>query len=65
MAALQKTSRVTVSFKESDHELLNRIAEANDVSLSWVVRQAVAEYLDWNKVDEPGLPLPRPQKDRK
>ena len=65
MATVQKTSRVTVSFKESDHELLNRIAEANDVSLSWVVRQAVAEYLDRNKVDEPGLPLPRPQKGRK
>ncbi|WP_373320040.1 ribbon-helix-helix protein, CopG family [Ruegeria spongiae] len=51
-----------MSFKESDHEHLSQIAEANDVSLSWVVRQAVSEYLDRNKINEPGLPLPRPQK---
>lgn len=65
LAAAQKSSRVTVSFTDSDHDLLTQIAEDRDVSLSWVIRQAVSEYLDRNRHEEPGLPLPRPATGRR
>ena len=41
-----KTVRTTVSLPSDQHEKLQALAEANDLSVAWVVRQAVAEFLD-------------------
>ncbi|WP_150297217.1 ribbon-helix-helix protein, CopG family [Salipiger aestuarii] len=64
LASPAKSSRVSVSFTERDHELLTQIAEDRDTSLAWVIRQAVSEYLDRNRSEEPQLPLPRPDRGR-
>ncbi|MCA0208633.1 MAG: ribbon-helix-helix domain-containing protein [Proteobacteria bacterium] len=37
--------RVTVSVTPGDYETLNALAERGDVSVSWVVRRAINEYL--------------------
>jgi hypothetical protein len=39
------TIRTSVSFPESTHLELERLAAANKVSLAWIVRQAVEKYL--------------------
>lgn len=41
----EKTIRTSVSFPESIHVDLERLATANRVSLAWIVRQAVEKYL--------------------
>ena len=38
--------RVSVSFDAEDYAQIKDIAEANRVSAAWVVREAVARYLD-------------------
>lgn len=38
--------RFTVSLDPQLHERLLRIAESNDLSLSWAVRRAVAEFVE-------------------
>lgn len=43
---LKKTNRITVSLTQVDHDKLEAMAETQDVSMSWVVRKAVAEYLE-------------------
>ncbi len=57
LALPQKPSRVTVSLTERDHALLTEIAEDQDVTLSWVIRQAIAEYLERSRREEPALPF--------
>jgi len=37
--------RVTVSLTPGDYDTLNRLANRDDVSVSWVVRRAIHEYL--------------------
>ncbi len=37
--------RVTVSVTPGDYDTLNTLAEKDDVSVSWVVRRAIHEYL--------------------
>lgn len=37
--------RVTVSVTPGDCDALNTLAEKDDVSVSWVVRRAIREYL--------------------
>lgn len=54
-----------MSFTERDHEQLTLIAEDRDTSLAWVIRQAVSEYLERNRLSEPTLPLPRPKQGRR
>ena len=44
----KKVARITVSLKPMEHDALARLAEKRDVSLSWVVRKAVEEYLAIN-----------------
>lgn len=48
-----KSIRVTVSLPHEEHEKLQNLAEENNLSLSWLVRQAVNRYL--NDVDDTGL----------
>ncbi|RYH07765.1 CopG family ribbon-helix-helix protein [Tropicimonas sp. IMCC6043] len=40
------TVRFTVSLDPQLHAKLLRIAESNDLSLSWAVRRAVAEFIE-------------------
>lgn len=37
--------RLTVSLTHSNYDTLNELAEKDDVSVSWVVRRAIDEYL--------------------
>ncbi|EPU3916381.1 hypothetical protein C3737_13035 [Aeromonas jandaei] len=40
-----KSVRTTVSLSHSQLESLQRIAESNEVSISWLIRQAVGDFL--------------------
>ncbi len=42
----KQTARLSVSFEKADYEQVAAIAEANDVSTAWIIRQAVTAYLD-------------------
>lgn len=46
MTKLRKATRITVSLPDDEHAALTAIAEENDVSLSWLARKAIAEFLD-------------------
>lgn len=55
--------RLTVSLTGSDYDALSVLAEKDDVSVSWVVRRAIDEYLDNHRDEaESVLPLRVPQK---
>lgn len=41
-----KTTRATVSFPSDHYAILERIAEEKKVSVAWVVREAVEQYID-------------------
>jgi len=36
---------VTVSVTRGDYDILNALADREDVSVSWVIRRAIQEYL--------------------
>ena len=58
--------RLTVSLTSSDYDALSALADKDDVSVSWVVRRAIGEYLDNHRHEaEPVLPLRIPQKAEK
>jgi predicted transcriptional regulator len=42
----RKATRLTVSLEEQDYRTLNEIALARDASVSWVIRQAIRQFLD-------------------
>nr|WP_082995252.1 ribbon-helix-helix domain-containing protein [Halomonas elongata] len=55
--------RLTVSLTGQDYDALLALAEKDDVSVSWVMRRAIDEYLDNHRHEaEPVLPLRLPQK---
>jgi hypothetical protein len=37
--------RLTVSLSDEDHDKLHRLAEKDEVSISWVIRRAIVDYL--------------------
>lgn len=41
-----KQTRLSVSLPAGDYEHLNRLAKRKRVSLAWIVRDAVRQYLD-------------------
>ena len=41
-----KATRLTVSLEEQDYRALNDIALARDASISWVIRQAIRQFID-------------------
>lgn len=50
--------RLTVSLTGGDYDALSALAEKDDVSVSWVVRRAIDEYLENHRHEvEPALPL--------
>lgn len=43
--AHERTVRASISFPEEQYQVLEKIAAENKVSLAWVVRDAVDDYL--------------------
>ena len=43
--AHERTVRTSISFPEEQYQILERIAAENKVSLAWVVRDAIGDYL--------------------
>ncbi len=41
-----KSVRTTVSLSQEQYKQLQALADANSLSVAWVVRQAVGEFLD-------------------
>jgi hypothetical protein len=50
-------TRVTVSVDERDYEQLALLADEHRVSLAWLVRYAVADFLERYRQDQLELPL--------
>ncbi len=48
----RKAARLTVSLEEQDYQALDKIARARDASISWVIRQAVRQFIETSS----GLP---------
>lgn len=44
---IDRTVRASISFREQQYQLLEKIAEENKVSLAWVVRDAIDNYLKY------------------
>lgn len=42
----RKAIRLTVSLEEQDYGALNEIARLRDASLSWVIRQAIRQFIE-------------------
>ena len=42
----RKATRLTVSLEEQDYRTLNEIAVARDASISWVIRQAIRQFIE-------------------
>ena len=54
------TVRLSISLDAADHAELSRLAEQHDLSVAWVVRKAVSEFVARNAdQNEPVLPLHR------
>ena len=53
----RKGPRITVSLSERDHAALTEVAERHDVSISWLTRQALVEFIDKYKDTQAQLPL--------
>jgi len=55
----RKDTRLTVSLEQQDYLALNEIALARDVSISWVIRQAIRKFIEANpRQIDPLSPLP-------
>ena len=52
--------RFTVSLDPGDHAELSRLADDHDLSVAWMVRRAVLEFVERNRADgQSELPLSR------
>lgn len=47
-----KSTRLTVSLEEQDYDTLTEISRARDVSLSWVIRQAIRQFIEESQSDK-------------
>ena len=56
----QKPSRLSVSLSDSEYRDLQALAEKHDVSMAWLGRQAVLDFLDKHAKEEMQLPLKLP-----
>lgn len=52
-----KAVRLTVSLEEQDYRALSQIAQVRDASLSWVIRQAIRQFIEASP-DAPPRALP-------
>lgn len=53
----QKGQRITVSLSQSNHAELTKLAQRHDVSISWLARQALVDFIDKYKDAQAKLPL--------
>ncbi|UIY24826.1 ribbon-helix-helix protein, CopG family [Rhizobium leguminosarum] len=53
---------VTVSVTPRDYDTLNTLAKKDDVSVSWVIRRAINEYLRRHHQPARALRRPAPEK---
>lgn len=53
--------RVTVSVTPGDYDTLNTLANKDDVSVSWVIRRAIHEYLLRHHQQARALRRPTPE----
>ena len=53
----KKSTRITVSLPSREYTELSALAEQYDVSLSWLTRQAVSEFLERHSKGDLQLPL--------
>lgn len=53
--------RVTFTLAESEHQDLQSISLQNDVSIAWIIRKAVKEYLERHPVGQAELRLTAPK----
>lgn len=60
----KKTTRISVSLDEADYHDLNQLAGRGDVSVAWVIRRAIAEFLDKHR-DAADAQLPLDLQERK
>ena len=60
MPRLRKATRITVSLPDDEHSALAALAERHDVSLSWLTRKAVVEFLERYERADAQLPLDLP-----
>jgi hypothetical protein len=42
----RKATPLTVSLEENDYRVLSEIALSRDASVSWVIRQAIRQFID-------------------
>lgn len=56
----RKAVRLTVSLEELDYLAINEIARVRDASLSWVIRQAIRQFIDSSSDVAPRSLPPRP-----
>lgn len=56
----KKSTRITVSLADGEHAELTALAAKFDVSLSWLTRQAVVEFLKMQGKSGSQLPLELP-----
>lgn len=64
--ATMKTVRTTVTLPAEQHERLQRLADSKGLSLAWVVREAVGQFLGKHGEDAEFDPLsPGSQANRK
>lgn len=54
MAKKLKKTRASVGFPSDQYERLEQLAEDKKVSIGWVVREAVEQYLADNREDDRG-----------
>lgn len=53
-------ARLSVSVNQSDLAELSRLAAEHDLSMAWIVRKAITEFIERNRIDSQSeLPLPR------
>lgn len=52
-----KSPRLSVSLSAAEQAEVQRLADSSNVSCSWVIRQAVVEYLERHAGIQPPLPL--------
>ncbi len=48
----RKATRLTVSLEEQDYRTLSEIALARDASMSWVIRQAIRQFIEGTTTPE-------------
>ena len=54
-----KSTRLSVSLEDRDHNTLAEIAAENDVSISWVVRKAIRQFVEEYRGGHPEVKSPK------